>query len=332
MATPIKCLAVSPRIVRGLSPNVKRSLVGRLDYSPKPKRENIQCRITINGRNYADEQDSSSNKRLLVINTPKKLSILRDGLSDCKKLKVLGRGSFGTVVKGIHKDKIVAVKVIKTKEKLKELNALGLKHKNVISIFDVITESDSNSIVIMEYLDNCRQLQAVLDDERAIIDVCRIALDVASGLKFCHDSDLMHLDLKPKNVLLTATGSCKICDFGNSCDRNDKDNYTHEGTVIYTAPEILAGGKPDFPADVYSLGVLFWQLKHREIPFKDFHNKFVVIYKVVKYRLRPSENPDAHPSDYDNLYRSCWKSEPSQRPSTKEIIETLETIIPSNSC
>lgn len=167
----------------------------------------------------------------LDLNTPNKTEIFRNGVDKYKEIKILGKGTFGTVVKGIFKEKEVAIKIVKNDENdenfTNELNALDLNHKNVIKIFDVIHSDLKYSIVIMECLCKSKDLQLILDFEYKKLNnitILNFAKDICSAIKYCHEKSLYHLDVKPKNIMVDYNGVCKICDFGNSFKKGKK-NY-----------------------------------------------------------------------------------------------------------
>ena len=94
---------------------------------------------------------------------------------------------------------------------------------------------------------------------------------VSSALQHCHSKGVVHLDVKPANILVTSVGLCKLGDFGCSVGLDSpslKVDHSLVGTSGYQAPEFLRGGSPATYTDIYSLGILLWQLDSREIPFQ----------------------------------------------------------------
>lgn len=114
----------------------------------------------------------------------------------------------------------MAVKIVKSNSQLGEQNLLGLAHKNIVNILDVLYKKNCKyGIVLMEYLAPSRELQSLLDDPTACHlsakTVIKFALDICHGLEYCHKNAVLHMDLKPANILVF-NDSCKLCDFGNS--------------------------------------------------------------------------------------------------------------------
>ncbi|KAG5868038.1 hypothetical protein JTB14_001730 [Gonioctena quinquepunctata] len=268
MGTPLKKLTtvLSPKVLSPLSPrllflpklnenvnsvvssNVQRiPTAKRLDYSKLVQKSN---NLSVKPVNIyvtdCSEEKAEVEKNDIFINTPKKEDIIENGVENDKFLNILGKGGFGKVFRAIYKDSTVAMKLVKTsKFSSREKNALPLLHKNIVKTIHVIgSEKNAFSIIIMEYFPVCQDLQSILDNTEIELNnnlVVKYARDICEGLLFCHENGILHLDLKPQNVLLCEK-VCKICDFGNSMNILELgDHFEHQGTVVYSAPEILKG-------------------------------------------------------------------------------------------
>lgn len=120
--------------------------------------------------------------------------------------------------------KDVAVKVVRldshTTVPLREENINGLHHKNIVEIIDVLYRENCNyGVVLMEYLPSSKELQTVLDDKCTKLSmemVIKFGLDICHGLQYCHENGVLHMDVKPANILVINGTGCKLCDFGNS--------------------------------------------------------------------------------------------------------------------
>merc|ERR1719508_360269 len=170
---------------------------------------------------------SSSSPRMsqgISCTTPDKIRLETSGLGVDKL--VLGRGAYGTVVIGRWKGVKVAVKVMekedgdKSNRRRKSLegepNASSMNHENIVKIYDVRTAEQKYAIIIMEYVGS-RNLHRLLSTPEKHLPaqwllVC--GLQVASALEHCHSRGVVHLDVKPANILVTSTGQCKLGDFG----------------------------------------------------------------------------------------------------------------------
>lgn len=211
----------------------RKELKRCLEYSNKFQKTNnvVKNSIQIKVTQEFNNEDS------LNIDSPHKTELLNYGLNRYDLLYLLGKGSFGTVIKGnyhgenlndqwgqnclIFSGNTIAVKIIKlnpSSNYVNEANARHFVHENIIRILDIIT-SQKYALVMMEYEEKSRNLQCVIDD----VDLClnkkiitKCVKDIARGLRYCHENDVLHLDIKPKNILMVNNNVCKICDFGNS--------------------------------------------------------------------------------------------------------------------
>jgi len=156
--------------------------------------------------------------------------------------------------------------------------------------------------------------------------VAEIAINAAAGIDYLHHHcNLIHRDLKSMNLLINthkAHLDVKVCDFALSRVINKKEQMTgNVGTVSWTAPEVLeARKKYNEKADVYSFGMILWELVSREIPFKDVV-PMAVILEVIKGK-RPII-PKECPADLKRLITACWSPKPKQRPSMSNIMQML---------
>eukprot|EP00118_Oscarella_pearsei_P028754 m.2846 g.2846 ORF g.2846 m.2846 type:complete len:1048 (+) comp8936_c0_seq2:46-3189(+) len=157
-----------------------------------------------------------------------------------------------------------------------------------------------------------------------------IALQIAAGLKYLQEKQVLHRDLKPENVLIDSNGTMKICDLGFM---RPEENVTGTccGTPLYMAPEVLLRQPYSLPVDVFSFGIILWELWNAQTPYKDIrmtHAEFQ--HKVIAGTLRPGDfttlRPNTAASRWKQLARKCWSSLGSKRPSAEEIFKELEDI------
>ncbi|KAK4883509.1 hypothetical protein RN001_006828 [Aquatica leii] len=335
MGTPVRRL-LFPKILSPLSRSPTKLAINNQSNTTLSKKclsgggtalANFKNLPVVNG--FELKVTDYSNK--LIINSPNKQLLMNCGVPLTSNLDILGKGAFGTVVSGVYKDSRVAAKIVKArKNNLKEKNALNLDHKNVVKTIEVIHNSNCNyGIVLMEYFNSSRHLQSVIDDwdvDLSLKMIVTYGLDICEGLKYCHDNKLLHLDVKPSNVLLCENRICKLCDFGNSLrvDQCTQENV-YVGTVSYSAPELLSGKIPTAKCDVYSLGIVLWQLRYREMPYSNLDRIEVIIYNVVKYKYRPTVlNEDR--DEYFSIFSRCWSAEPNERPEILNVICELKSI------
>ncbi|RZF47105.1 hypothetical protein LSTR_LSTR005183 [Laodelphax striatellus] len=277
------------------------------------------------------------------LNTPEKKTILEKG--KLKSWPVIGKGSFATVVKAKLKGERVALKIIAKnsspkKESLRrERHALLLNHPNIVKITRVLNRPNTKfGIVVMELWDSIN-LQSFLDDcehKFTFLQKVCCSLDVCQALNHCHEKKIVHLDVKPKNILIHNMGwASKICDFGSSISMTHMDRYKyfprHQGTIKYMAPELFKGSHTiSEKADIYSLGITMWQLLSEETPYlgEDLHT---IIYKVVSQNFRPSSSKlQTVDQDFISIYEKCWLGDYTMRPTTTEITKSLTKILEAN--
>ena len=158
------------------------------------------------------------------------------------------------------------------------------------------------------------------------------ARQVSSALAHCHSKGVLHMDIKPSNILVTSQGVCKVGDFGCSVSTSCTSlavEHSLVGTPGYQAPEFLRGGIPTPACDVYSLAILLWQLDSRDIPFSGQHPQ-TVMFRVVSVGARPSPPPSqsacVNKPGFTSLYRACWDSNPASRPSAQQVVDSVDKI------
>ncbi|XP_060526448.1 serine/threonine-protein kinase mos [Cylas formicarius] len=334
MGTPLRNIAAkffSPKVLsprgsgslRQSTANEVTGVVRKLHFSEKSRDGNTKSplipQITIDGADY--------NSKSVELNTPNKSNLLTTGLDHFRNAAILGRGQYGTVFKGEHKGKMVAVKLIRFSNNIGDENAVKLDHENVVRILDIVKSPGQNfCLVIMDFIAKGRDLQHVLEEGEDVDSgvTKKFVVGITSGVKYCHENGVLHLDLKPKNILVDARNVCKICDFGNSVKIGETlERFNHKGTIVYTAPEILLGRLPSTKSDVYSLGLILWQIKYRKNPFDGVDNNQTIIYNVVKSLMKPFENAKCADVVSDILMK-CWNTDPNDRPTTVEILNYLE--------
>jgi len=313
-------------------PSSRLLLTPSTTYSPRPSSCTSLC------------LEYSPNIALgIQCNTPSRLKLEMEGLG-AEKL-VLGRGAYGTVVLGQWRGQKCAVKVMEKEEGggvsarrrkslESELQALKLDHDNIVKVHGVFATEERYAVIIMEYVGS-RNLHRLLIETRdkylGRSWLLGVARQISSALKHCHSRGVVHMDIKPANMLITSNGSCKLGDFGCSVGVDSGDvplDHSLVGTPGYQAPEFLRGGLPHPAVDIYALGILFWQLDAREVPFQGQHPQ-TIMFRTVSFGARPSppSQPCVGNPDFMKLYQSCWSPDPAARPSAATVHTRLCNLV-----
>jgi Protein tyrosine and serine/threonine kinase len=256
--------------------------------------------------------------------------------------KKLGQGGFGIVFKGTWQHTEVAIKQLHMMDKqsadmLTEFHQethlmIQLNHPNVIRLYGACIDQDPYCLV-MEYMPK-GSLYDVLHSALPLTQELRerIAMDIACGLAYLHDKNILHRDLKSLNVLLDDHLRAKLADFGLAKVKlgSTTSSYHAVGTTRWMAPEIMEDQPYTRSADMYSYGVVLWELVARKIPFEG-KSEAAIIRQVTQNKR---ETVDAIPAGctpkLSHLIRQCWTAEPPKRPSANEAITQLKGGVPSS--
>uniref|UniRef100_A0A0D3G074 non-specific serine/threonine protein kinase n=1 Tax=Oryza barthii TaxID=65489 RepID=A0A0D3G074_9ORYZ len=255
----------------------------------------------------------------------------------------VGAGSFGTVYRADWHGSDVAVKVLtdqdvgeaQLKEFLREIAIMKrVRHPNVVLFMGAVTKCPHLSIVT-EYLPrgslfrliNKASAGEMLDLRRRL----RMALDVAKGINYLHclNPPIVHWDLKTPNMLVDKNWSVKVGDFGLSRFKANTfiSSKSVAGTPEWMAPEFLRGEPSNEKCDVYSFGVILWELMTMQQPWNGLSPAQVV--GAVAFQNRRLPIPQETVPELAALVESCWDDDPRQRPSFSSIVDTLKKLLKS---
>uniref|UniRef100_A0A8C7WCJ6 receptor protein-tyrosine kinase n=1 Tax=Oncorhynchus mykiss TaxID=8022 RepID=A0A8C7WCJ6_ONCMY len=266
--------------------------------------------------------------------------------SHVTKQKVIGAGEFGEVFRGIlkapgRKEVAVAIKTLKPgysekqrQDFLSEASIMGqFSHQNIIRLEGVVTKF-KHAMIVTEYMEN-GALDKYLKDhdgELPSFQLVGMMRGIAAGMKYLSDMSYVHRDLAARNILVNNNLECKVSDFGLSrvLEDDPEGTYTTSGGKIpirWTAPEAIAYRKFTSASDVWSFGIVMWEvMAFGERPYWDMSNCEVM--KAINEAFRLPAPMDC-PSTVYQLMLQCWLQERSKRPRFPDIVSLLDKLLRS---
>jgi serine/threonine protein kinase len=256
----------------------------------------------------------------------------------------IGEGGMATIYKAKHEilNRDVAIKKLKSPSKEatsrfhKEARlSAKLNHENVVSIYDFVKDARSQYL-IMEYIDGI-DLRSILEFESPLppVQAARIVLQIAMGLEFAHLRGIIHRDIKPSNVLLSKGGEAKIIDFGVAKD-SAPTQLTQVGIIIgtpsYMSPEYCNGEELTRQSDVYSLGVVFYELITGFKPFvAPSNNELLIAITRGKYKA-PRRYNKAIPIKMQRIVKRMMHMNLNKRyDNMSEVVRVIERFLKDES-
>lgn len=259
-------------------------------------------------------------------------------------IRVLGKGAMGLVYEGRdpNLDRRVAIKTIKvenlTSEEAAEYevrfrtearSAARLQHPNIVSVYDSDRDGDI-AYLVMEYIQG-EDLKHHLDqgDRYTLQQVAGIMGDLLSALDYAHRQNIVHRDIKPANLLIEASGRIKLTDFGVARIQDSGEATRTKGTMVgtlkYMSPEQLHGLPIDARSDLFSAGIVLYQLLTGTRPF-DGTGDYEIIQKIVGQEVAPPSaiNPLLPPAIDQLMARALQKSRDDRYPNAQEFNAALQ--------
>ncbi len=245
------------------------------------------------------------------------------GMSDVYKAKdhILGR--------------VVAIKVLKaefsedmnfvTKFRTEAQSAAGLEHPNIVNIYDVGSENGMHFIV-MEYVEGIT-LKTYIEKKGQLSfkEATSIAIQVARGIEAAHNKDITHRDIKPQNIMISTEGKVKVTDFGiaKAISSNTLSSDAM-GSVHYVSPEQARNGFIDGRSDIYSLGIVMYEMVTGRVPFDGETTVAVAIQHLQEEMVEPSAYAPEVPVSYEKIVLKMTQKSPERRyQTTGELLADL---------
>ena len=254
-------------------------------------------------------------------------------------LELIGSGGMANVYKArCHRlNRLVAIKILKSdladnadfrRRFHDESQAIAqLSHANIVSVYDVSTNPDREYIV-MELIDGITLKQYM--ERRGRMDwreSLHFITQIMRGLSHAHSRGIIHRDIKPQNIMVLRDGSVKVADFGIACLANQGQTLTQEalGSVHYISPEQARGDRIDARSDIYSAGVVLYEMLTGRLPFEGDSAVSVAIQHLSSVPLAPRDIDPSIPEPLELICMKAMNSDPNKRyASADAMIEDLE--------
>ena len=241
-------------------------------------------------------------------------------------LEKIGVGGMAEVYKGKdHKlNRFVAVKVLKEEfrsndafvKKFKEeaQAAAGLAHPNIVNVYDV---GDENGIyyIVMELVEGITLKEYIERKGRLTIkEATSIAIQVSAGLEVAHNNQIVHRDIKPQNIIISREGKVKVTDFGIAKATTSQTTTSNAmGSVHYASPEQARGGYVDHRSDIYSLGIVLYEMVTGRVPFDGDTAVAVAVKHLQEEMVPPSVYCKEIPYSLEQIIKKCTQKSPDRR-------------------
>ena len=260
--------------------------------------------------------------------------MLGNQIQNYKIISLLGEGGMGNVYLAEHVSikRKVAIKILKPElfknEEIRkrfknEASMLAhLQHPNIVGLIDYLEQEDG-LFLIMEYVQG-QDLDEIVKAQEVPISIERakkLMTQILEAFKYAHQNGIIHRDVKPSNILITADDQIKVLDFGiaklvGDTQHNLTKTGTQIGTVYYMSPEQVKGKELDHRSDIYSLGVTFYELLSGVCPYRGMTTEYEIYDSIVKEPLLPLT------TTMGDAYRKVW--DVIEKATAKEILDRFQ--------
>jgi len=254
---------------------------------------------------------------------------------------LVGRGGMADVYRGTDTmlERPIAVKILTDrsddirKRFLREAQSMAkLNHRNIVGVYDA-GQADGFSYIIMELMQG-RTLAQIPSGELTMHTVIRHFIDLLEALSYAHDQGLVHRDVKPANVMVLGDGNIKVMDFGLSRRTSEMSSVTNAGeivgTIAYLSPERFLGKVADARSDLYSVGIMMYEIFTGTVPFKSETDDLVAVIfaHVNEPPVAPRSLNRAVPMQIERIILKLLEKDPERRyQNARELIVELQSLI-----
>ena len=241
-------------------------------------------------------------------------------------LEQIGSGGMAYVYKARDRklSRLVAIKILKeefckdksfvAKFRMEAQAAAGLSHNNVVGVYDV-GEEDNVHYIVMELIDGIT-LKEYITRKRKLgtKESIGIAIQVAQGLEAAHKRHIVHRDIKPQNIIISTEGKVKVTDFGIArAATSNTINSDVMGSVHYSSPKQARNGFVDGKSDIYSLGIVMYEMVTGRVPFDGDTTVAVAIQHLQEEMVPPTAYTPDLPTSLEKIILKCTQKNPDRR-------------------
>jgi len=246
-------------------------------------------------------------------------------------VREVGRGSMGVVYQALDPriDRLVALKVLRqdrmasdeiVRRFLKEAKAIGrLTHPHIVTVYD-IGEEEGTVYIAMEFIEGVSLAEFSQEKQLEAGDIISIGIQLAETLDFAHQRGVIHRDIKPSNIIVQKDGKIKITDFGIAHIEDPSSTVQTQageiiGTPAYMSPEQVSGQSVDGRSDIFSLGIILYELSTGQRPFGDRNKGFLLVFNEI-LKTAPKEPLAVNPfisKRFSGVIIKALEKEPGKR-------------------
>ena len=258
--------------------------------------------------------------------------MLKAGVYIADRYEIVGKVGAGGMA-DVYKAKdhtlgrFVGIKVLKqefsedmnfvTKFRTEAQSAAGLEHPNIVNIYDVGSEN-AMYYIVMEYVEGIT-LKTYIEKKGQLSfkEAVSIAIQVGRGIEAAHNKHIVHRDIKPQNIIISTEGKVKVTDFGIArATNNNTINSEVMGSVHYASPEQARNGFVDGKSDIYSLGIVMYEMVTGRVPFDGESAVAIAIQHLQEEMVNPSAYAPDLPVSLEKIILKCTQKSPDRRYAT----------------